>query len=671
MISLFIPLLLSLVILGAISFSTSKKIISNELNKNMNSIINEQKQEIQRILQRHQKVVESLSEVVEASSGKLDNAFYQNLLTGLIETNEETSGAGVGFEPYKYEKDIEFFAPYAFKSNGITTYIDEFNQVDYRENEWYQIGKTTDKNIEWSDPYYDEIIKVDMVTATSPIYDKNNNFLGVAAADINLSTIQEKVANIKVGENGKAFLIDKDGLFIASQYKDKRLNVNIKNDPNPTLAAMAETILSNKEGMLTFEDDFGVENMYYTSIPDTDWIIGIYIPEAEIYTEITSLKGIMIMVIVISTLIALTLTVQFANYIGKNLKEVNDFAEKIAMGDLSETLKLESNDEFYEMGKHLNSMASNLQVIIEIIKENSESISASSEELSATIQELAANALIINEAMENTAQGIEGACAVSEEINASVEEVNASMNVLSSKSLEGSSNANKAKERAVKAQENSKTVRKVAKELYQQKEENMKKVMEESSIIDKVGVMADTIAAIADQTNLLALNAAIEAARAGEQGKGFSVVADEVRKLAEESSKAVAEIQKTIEEVKKVFNKSIDTGNDILEFIKVDISKNYQEYEETGSQYYSDSDFVSNMTEEIAAMSEEVTAAVAQVSEAIGHMAQSAQEGAEKVGAAKVSVTENAMAMEQATQAAQNQAELAQQLMKMIDNFKL
>ena len=104
MISLFIPLLLSLVILGAISFSTSKKIISNELNKNMNSIINEQKQEIQRILQRHQKVVESLSEVVEASSGKLDNAFYQNLLTGLIETNEETSGAGVGFEPYKYEK---------------------------------------------------------------------------------------------------------------------------------------------------------------------------------------------------------------------------------------------------------------------------------------------------------------------------------------------------------------------------------------------------------------------------------------------------------------------------------------------------------------------------------------------------------------------------------------
>ena len=62
-----------------------------------------------------------------------------------------------------------------------------------------------------------------MVTATSPIYDKNNNFLGVAAADINLSTIQEKVANIKVGENGKAFLIDKDGLLVFIFQKQKSI----------------------------------------------------------------------------------------------------------------------------------------------------------------------------------------------------------------------------------------------------------------------------------------------------------------------------------------------------------------------------------------------------------------------------------------------------------------
>ncbi|ASW42387.1 methyl-accepting chemotaxis protein [Clostridium isatidis] len=672
MIGLFIPILLaSLLILGFISFSTANKIISNELDKNMNSILNEEKKEIQRILQRHQKVAESLSEIAEASTEGLNEEFYKNILTGLIERNDETSGAGVWFEPYQYKKDVENFAPFAFKSNGIITYTDEYAKTDFRANEWYKIAENTDKDIEWSAPYYDEIANLNMVTVSSPIYDKNNNFIGVTTADIDLSTIQEKIKGIKVGENGKGFLIDKEGLFIASQYEEKIMNNNIKNDPNSSLASIAETILSSKEGKTTFEDDFGVENMYYTSIPDTEWIIGIYVPKAEVYSAVASLRGTVIIVILTSIIIALFLTVYFANYIGRSLKKVNDFAEKIAMGDLSESFILNTNDEFEEMGGHLNSMASNLRVIIELIKENSQNISSASNELSATVEELASNSTLINEAIENIAEDIEEFSAVTEEVSASVEEVDESMNVLSSRTLEGSNNANNAKERALKSQENSKNIILMTKNLFSQKEENMKKVIEESAIIDNIGVMADTIASIAEQTNLLALNAAIEAARAGDQGKGFSVVADEVRKLAEESSKAVSEIQKTIELVKEVFNKSINTGKDILNFIDVDIRKNYDEYEETGNQYYKDSDFVSNMTEEIASMSEEVTATVGQVSQAMQQIAEAVQKDTEKANSIKVSINETTMAIEQVAKAAQNQAELADQLMKMIDNFKL
>lgn len=672
MILLLVPIMLiSMGLLGYISFLSSEKIINSELEKNMNSILNEKSEEIEKTLQRHQKISEGLAKVVQSSLGSLTKDNYIKIVTSLLAINDETSGVGVWFEPHKYNKDIELFGPYAYKSYSVNTYTDKYSKIDYKENDWYKAGRNTEKSIEWSAPYYNEVAEATMVTASSPFYDEQNKFIGVVSSDINLSTLQKNIEKMKIGENGGAFLIDKSGTYIADKNKDKIMKVNIKEDKNSTLLALADTILDNKNGSGVFKDEYGKEKLYYSNITNTDWIIGIYIPEKEVYSEVSSLRITIGIIILIGILIALVFIILFANNIGSNIKKVNNFAMKIAEGDLNENLELKSNDELGEMSRHLNKMKKTISSIIKNIMKESNNLSSSSENLSATVQELSSKIATINEAVENIAEGMKQSSLETEEITTSIEEIDSNINLLSLKATEGSNNSCESMGRATKSKENSKEVKKIAENLYILKEENMKKVIEKSFIIDKIGLMAETISSIANQTNLLALNAAIEAARAGEMGNGFSVVADEVRKLSEESSKAVLEIQNTIKEVKLIFNKSIETGSDILKFIDIDIRKNYDEYEETGNQYYKDADFLSKMSNEIASMSEELTTTVEQVSKAIEGVAYSSQESTIKAVTIKENINETTVAIEQVAKTAQNQAELAQDLTKMIQKFRI
>ncbi|MCY6484162.1 methyl-accepting chemotaxis protein [Clostridium aestuarii] len=332
---------------------------------------------------------------------------------------------------------------------------------------------------------------------------------------------------------------------------------------------------------------------------------------------------------------------------------------------------LKRKDEIGELANAVNSMQKGLIALIKEILNDSHNLNVASEELFEITEDMSFKFKNINNVTKTIAGGVQETSASAEEITASVEEIDSSINELSMKALDGSNNSNEFKERALNLQDNSKNALEEIEKLYEQKKQNILNAIEEGKIVQNIKVMTDTIANIAEQTNLLALNASIEAARAGEKGRGFAVVADGVRKLSEQSSEAVADIKNTIDKVQIVFEKLSFNSSEVLKFINDYINPQIDSFVNMGNQYYNDADYVSKMSEELAAMTEELNATINQVSEAIQVTAEIAQKSSENTDEIHVDINETSDEMEKVMNVAQNQNELAQRLNEIVKRFKI
>ena len=251
--------------------------------------------------------------------------------------------------------------------------------------------------------------------------------------------------------------------------------------------------------------------------------------------------------------------------------------ERVARGDFTERLDVDSEDEIGRMAKALNQAIEGMRQALLEVNEASTGVTRAAQHLAG--------------ASERLAKGAHDQASSLEETAASLVEMTATVK-------QNADNARQASHVAGEARDAAGSGGAVVTDAI--------RAMEEINVASrKIADIVTAIDEIAFQTNLLALNAAVEAARAGEQGRGFAVVAAEVRKLAQRSATAAKEIKHLIRDSLS----KVDKGSEL-----VDLSG------KTLIEIVASTRRVSDIISEIASGSSEQSVGLEQINRAVCQM---------------------------------------------------
>ena len=254
------------------------------------------------------------------------------------------------------------------------------------------------RSVRWTSIYKDDVIDGLMLTASAPIYDDNDLFLGVAGIDVPLDTIIGEI--LQYGENQSndtilfSFLLDGDARIIALpddyyahfglaadptrlKHSGDRLEVSLSDSKKFNARSLAQAIsrVDSSEDTLFTQFTHEGESYYVVTsrMEGLGWFSGLAVRESDMMASVhktrsvladtvrgLELKGLLFSLLII--FIAMSIVFLAVKFLVMPLRTLATATQRVAAGDLSVRCPVTTTDEAGVLAQSFNSMVEQLQV---------------------------------------------------------------------------------------------------------------------------------------------------------------------------------------------------------------------------------------------------------------------------------------------------------------------
>ena len=378
-----------------------------------------------------------------------------------------------------------------------------------------------------TEPFVDAKEKTSITTITVPIK-KDGVVVGNICGVIDLSKINEFIQSVKVGESGYAFLLRKNGEFVA--HNDMSLVYNQVNIVDADgeysnlkgFSKLIESVENGESGTKEIDLDGQKIITTYNPVENTPWSIVLVANEDEVLAGIDRMILLQVIIAIVITIFAVIISYVVKRSLSIKIEKIRKQTLELSEYNLAYKDETEYKDEFGEVINSINESVDVLNDTINDVKQNSNKLFETNASIDNMFDEIEKEINKSTISVEHISSSMQESAAL-QELNTMTANVKENTENAVNKAQEGLALANSIENESLEIHKHTIKSKEIIENIYEECNIKLKEALEKVKIVENIQMLSHSILDITEQTNLLALNAAIEAARAGEQGKGFAV----------------------------------------------------------------------------------------------------------------------------------------------------